>query len=198
MSEFTDYHQFLTEAQSLDALRGQLEQSVGAAEVPLYELGGAAFERAEAEATWAALPKPAWVMLGLADTGGEALDRLATQGPALRLVVEEDFSSWAVRARCGAQIWTYAFLRAPDVYREVTGLWGDGKIWSPETDAEGTAALATCLRVDPTALAATFIADGGQSFSALIGAHYEQMEDLSDPDLPTGTILFPFDLEAES
>ncbi|RUS60205.1 hypothetical protein EGN72_10450 [Pseudorhodobacter sp. E13] len=189
MSEFTDYMQVLTDAASLAALRGQLVQSVGAATVPLLDLPYDVIDsESAAEAAWAALPKPRWVMLGT-DAG---VTDLANIGPAFHLLVEEDFISWSVVLICGTNRWNYAFLRQPDMYREATAQYGDTLLWDGALHKTELAQMAACLGTTATALEPTFIADGGQAFSALIGAHYEQMEDLSYPDLAHGTVEFPF------
>lgn len=189
MSEFTDYMQLLTDAESLAALRGQLVQSVGSATVPLYDFPyGATDAEYLAEVVWATLPKPRWVMLGTDGT----IEDLGKAGPAFHLLVEEDFISWGLALVCGAQSWNYAFLDSPDIYREATQQYADTQLWDLAKHGHTLAPMAACLGTTAAALEPTFIADGGQAFSALIGAYYEQMEDLSYPDLPPGTVAFPF------
>jgi hypothetical protein len=184
MSEFTDYMQILTRAETLADLRAQLVETVGSGNLPLYELPVDSLDSTErAETAWHALPKPVWVMVL---TGG-SLDDLAKTGPAFHLMVEEDLESWAIALRCAGQSWNFAVLQGPDAYREAT-LRYDAAIWDAVAVRDDAAAMAACLSVAPQDLTATFIPDGGQAFSALIGASYEQMEDQGLSDYTLGEV----------
>lgn len=184
MSEFTDYMQVLTRAETLVALQAQLVETVGSGKLPLYELPVESLASAElAEAAWQALPKPAWIMV-LTDG---SIDDLAKAGPSFHLMVEEDFQSWAIALRCNGQAWDLAMLREDDVYREVT-LTYDPAIWDPVAMRDEAAKMAACLSVNAQDLTAALVSDGGQAFSALIGARYEQMEDQSLSDHDAGDV----------
>jgi hypothetical protein len=188
MSQFTDYMQFRTEAKTLGKLRDQLVETVSTGEVPLYELPSGSLDSFEAaDAAWRALSKPVWVMVL---TNG-SIDDLAKAGPAFHLLVEEDFYSWAIALRCEGQSWNLAVLHRPDMYREATTQYGGTVIWNPATMRNDALAMAKCLSVNVDDLTAAFVADGGQAFSALIGAHYEQMEDQSLSEYSPGKISFP-------
>lgn len=188
MSEFTDYMLLQTEAESLGALQGQIERSVGAAELPLMILGAAASNKAEAEAAWAALEKPVWVMVGTeAD-----ITRLSRAGPALHLTVEEDFQSWAVATYVQRHSLVLAILRQPDMYRQATVQYGATQVYDATTNATDLALLAEHFNVNRRALVKTFVPDGGQAFSALLGAPYQQMADYTIPDDAPGAVVFPF------
>jgi hypothetical protein len=184
MSEFTDYMQILTRAETLAHLRAQLVETVGSGKLPLYELPVDSLDSTElAETAWHALPKPVWVMVL---TGG-SLDDLAKAGPAFHLMVEEDFQSWAIALRCNGQSWNFAMLQGPDAYREAT-LRYDAAIWDAVAMRDEATKMAACLSVDAQHLTATFIPDGGQAFSALIGASYGQMEDQGLSDYTLGEV----------
>ncbi len=186
MSEFTDYMQVLTQAETLAAFEVALVASVGSAVVPLHELPFEATEtRAAAEEAWAKLARPHWVMVGI-----EApLEDLAKLGTAPHLLVEEDFRSWAFVLQSGDAQWSYAILAEPDQYREATVMYPVTAVWDGTADI---IPVASGLDVSAEALVATMIPDGGQAFSSLIGAHYEQMEDLSLEAYTDGTVTFPF------
>lgn len=183
MSEFTDFHALLTEAETLGALRGALVRAVGGAYVPLNEIDVDFDGGIEAtEAVWAKTRKPIWLKLGIAGT----IDDLAKLGPAARIRVEEDFSSWGLDLRCGDVSFSGAFLTAPDRYREAT----DGMpIFNPAAQADTLAAAATCVGLTPDALSATFIADGGQSFAQAVGIIYEQMLDMTLEEIEPGEVI---------
>lgn len=188
MSETTDYFLLQTEAESLGALKGAIERSIGAAELPLHLLGGAAAQPQAAEAAWAALEKPVWVMLG-ADADIAQLSRL---GPALHLSVEKDAQSWALATHVQRQPLVIAVLRAPEIHREATAQYVNTQIYDPVTHATDLALLASYFGVDRKELVKTFVPDGGQALSALLGARYQQMVDLSTPELTPGAVVFPF------
>ncbi|QDC08795.1 hypothetical protein FHY55_05885 [Oceanicola sp. D3] len=185
MSEFTDYMQLQTSAETLSALEAQIVQSVGSASLPLYELSGDAGEDRElAEAVWAGLAKPHWIMIGTDGT----LEQLAQAGPAYHHLVEEDFATWSVTTYLDGEILSLAFLADPASYREATLRYAATQVYDPAQHGEELARLARYFGVDSAALHSTFLPDGGESFSALIGARYEQMEDLSSPDLAPGQV----------
>lgn len=188
MSEFTDYMVFLTAAETLGVLERELVGSVGSAVVPLFELPEPPETRDAAEAMWSALPKPMWVILG---TDGE-IEQLGRVGTAFHLLVEEDFQSWSIVLVCGGARWNFGFLESDQVYREATAQYADTVLWDPAAHSDEIAKMAACLNLAPEALETTFIADGGQSFSALVGASYQQMEDLSYPGLARGTVTFGY------
>lgn len=192
MSEFTDFYALLTEAQTLADLRGAIERSVSGAYVPLSEvldaLGDDALDDPDAlPAAWAKAPKPMWIKLGLPwSEDRDELDGLATLGPALRLRGEEDFSSWGVDMRCGGHRHQGAVLLGADIYREAT----DGMpVFSEALD---TAPIAACLGVENSALRATMIPDGGESFATVLGFAYEQMLDMTLEDPEVGEYTFGY------
>lgn len=185
MSEFTDFHAVLTQAESITALRGALETSVSGAVVPLDELPFEAHDSATAlEAAWAAHPKPAWIKLGI--PFGEDIAKLAKVGPAVQIRVEEDFSAWALGGHCGGHGVSVAVLDTPDRYREATDMV---PLYDPAADFSGFAA---CLGVAESALKATFIVDGGQSFSRMLGIKYEQMLDMQIEGVDAGAYRFGY------
>ena len=185
MSEFTDFHAVLTEAESISALRGQLEQSVKGAIVPLDELPGDALDTAAGiEAAWAKTPKPIWIKLGL--TFDDGLADLGKVGPALRIQVEEDFSAWALKGHCGDHAISIAMLDTPDRYREATDMV---PLYDADADLSG---FAGCLGVAQEALKATLIVDGGESFATLLGIKYEQMLDMTLDDIEAGEYQFGY------
>lgn len=188
MSEFTDYMGLLTTAETLGVLERQLVEAVGSAVVPLFELPDLPETRDEADTMWATLPKPQWVILG---TDGE-IEQLGKAGAAFHLMVEEDFASWSMVLVCGGARWNFGFLESENVYREATVQYSDTVLWDATAHADQTAQMAACLNVAPAALETTFTADGGQAFSSLIGASYQQMEDLSYPGLARGTVTFGY------
>ncbi|MEM9584575.1 MAG: hypothetical protein AAGA08_15810 [Pseudomonadota bacterium] len=183
MSEFTDFHAILTEAESLSALRGALEQVVEGAYVPLDELDeDALLDVSTMEAAWVDHSKPLWIKLGVRGT----VEQLAKIGPALHLNVEEDFTSWSLDARCGDVSLSFAILRAPDIYREATA-------GIPVYDQSlNTKALANCLGVEDSALRATLAPNGGEPFCELLGISYEQMLDMELEDIEAGQVGFGF------
>jgi len=181
MSEFTDYIQFLSDAQTYDLLQSQLVRTAGAASVPPFAFGGWAGSVSDLATEWAALDKPAWVMIGLEEPS-TALPKLGAVGTAFHLLVEEDFVSWTLALQCGSTLISKTFLKHPEgQYREATVYYGEDNLWPTSGDPTSLARIAACLGVSTTALSKTFVADGGQSFSALVGAHYEQMADISSP-----------------
>ncbi len=126
MSEFTDYMQVLTQAETLAAFEVALVASVGSAVVPLHELPFEATEtRAAAEEAWVKLDRPHWVMIGT----GAPLEDLAKLGTALHLLVEEDFRSWAFVLQSGDAQWSDAILAEPDQYREATVMYPVTAVW---------------------------------------------------------------------
>ena len=184
MSEYTDYMALLTDAASLQALRGQLEEVVPWAHVELNFIN----ETGEVppEAQWAALPKPAWVTMSTPATA----DALAPLGTVLHLMAEEDFQSWGMEVLCGGEAWAYA-MRAGPVAAEGGLLNGYPVLADPLADPSGVADLAACLAVDAAALTATLVPDGGQSFSAALGIQYYVMQDQTLADPPaTGRVQF--------
>ena len=183
MSDYTDYMALLTEATTLQDLRGELEQLVPWARVDLNFIN----ETGEMppEAQWAALPKPQWVTVQTPALVGD----LMSLGTAFHLMVEKDFQSWGVELLCGGDAWSYALL-AP-------GAASDGlltrvpPLLDPMTDTDRVTAMAGCLKVDETALRATLIPDGGQSFSAVLGVQYYLFQDQKTAEPPTtGTVQF--------
>lgn len=189
MSEFTDYMQLRTHAPSLAELEKQLLQSVGMAEVPLFELPASGLDsKSAAEAAWAALPKPMWVMLGVSVDIAE----LAKIGLAFNLLVEEDFSTWMIALQAGDALHMFSVIADGSPYREATLQYGDVAQWTPDEPVGNLKTVADLLNVSPDALAKTLIPDGGQEFSKLLGAAYEQMENLNDPDVKAGQIEFGY------
>ena len=185
MSEFTDFHAVLTQAESLSALRGQLETSVAGAIVPLDELPYDALETTDAmEAAWAAVPKPIWIKLGI--PWEEDVANLAKVGPAVRIKVEEDFSAWALCGQCGGHAVSIAMLDTTERYREATDMV---PLYDADADLSG---FSGCLGVAQDALKATLIVDGGQAFSALVGIKYEQMLDMQLEEIEAGEYTFGF------
>lgn len=169
MAEYTDYISLLTDAATLQDLRGALEQVVPWARVDLPFIN----ETGEVppEAQWAALPKPVWVIIS---TPGEVAD-LAPLGTAFHLMVEQDYQSWGIDLSCGGQAWSYAMATGPIL---------DGSLLAatpprsdPAGDEERMSAMAACLKVDPAALETVMVPDGGQGFAALLGMQYNLMQD---------------------
>jgi hypothetical protein len=169
MSEYTDYMALLIEAETVAELRGALEEVVPWAIVTLPVAHP--MDKALAEAEWAALPKPAWVTLAMPSGVGD----LMSLGTAFELVVEEDFQSWGLIILCGGDAWNYA-MRTDQVFGDSI-LEREPALTDPKADPVGVAALAKCLEVEPAALTATLIPDGGQAFSAELGIPYLQMVD---------------------
>lgn len=186
MSEFTDFHALQTDAATLGALRGMLVEHVGGADVPLDELGVDFTEGLHVvEDAWTKAPKPLWIKLGITGT----VDDLAKLGPAVHIRVEEDFSSWALDARCGGASFTGAVLLEQEMYREAT----DGvPLYDPAASGDALAGVATCLGLDAGQLHATLQPDGGEAFSAAVGIEYEQMLDTTLDEITPGEVVFSF------
>jgi hypothetical protein len=188
MSEYTDYMALLTDVQTLQDLRGALEQEVRWAivEPPV----GTTMQPSAAEAAWQALPKPAWVVLTSSAAGP---DDLVVLGTVFQLVVEEDFASWGLIMRCGGDAWNYAMRT--DVTFGDSILDREPPLQDPSSATDRVTALADCLDVDPAALAATLVPDGGQAFSSLLGVEYFQMLDANLISPGKGGVMFPWDVK---
>jgi len=175
MSEYTDYMALLTDAATLQDLRGALEQVVPWARVNLPFINETGERPPEGQ--WGAVAKPVWVTLEVPSPVAD----LATLGTVFHLMVEQDFQSWGVELLCGGDAWNYATL-APGAAADGL-LQQEPPLADPMADAEGVAAMAACLAVDEDALRATLVPDGGQSFSAVLGVQYYLMQDqtLTEP-----------------
>jgi len=190
MSEFTDYMALHTAAESLGALEAAIVQSVGAAEVPLelLPLGEGAGQTA-ATAAWGAVEKPLWVLLG----SDALVEDLARAGRAFHLMVEDDLSTWALAVHFADFTTVLAFPRDPEAARVATVQYLETQVYDTQANDVEMAQIAEYFGVDPDALSETFVPDGGQAFSALIGAPYEQMVNLSTPGLDHGQVVFRTD-----
>ncbi|WP_179378243.1 hypothetical protein [Jannaschia marina] len=188
MSEFTDYMLYRTAAPTLDGLARDVLGHVGAASVPLYELGDAALKPDPArDAAWSALPKPSWIIVGTPRFSlGEGM-----RDDWIHLLVEEDFRSWGFAMVLAGTDHVINVMAEGRPYREATLQYGDGAVWPDAETKASLGPLAAAIGVSEADLSATFVPDGGQAFSDLIGAHYEQMEQLNDPSpaLPNGEAI---------
>lgn len=190
MADFIDYMQFLTTAENLGALESQIVRSVGSASVALDQLPAAAREsRSDAESAWSSLDKPTWVQL--ASQGG--IGSLARAGKAYHIQVEHDRQTWALAVNLEAQNVVLAFLAQPGAPRLATVQYADTQVYDPLGNDVELAQIAEYFGVGRKALEDTFVPDGGQAFSALIGAPYEQMEDLTRSAPERGQVVFPFE-----
>jgi hypothetical protein len=188
MSEYTDYMALLTDAQTLDELRGALEEVVPWAVVDLPP--GFPADVGSAAAEYAALEKPVWVTMA-APTG---VGDLMSLGTAFNLLVEEDFKSWGMHLLCGGSAWNYA-IRTEATFGDSI-LNREPPLTDPADDTAAVAAMAVCLGVEWEALTATLVPDGGQAFSALLGVPYRQMLDQSLVERPQlRSVVFSWEIE---